>query len=490
MSEHARAPRAVVDNASAPEDPVLVERHRRFVIGLYQTIKVAQLHEFTNQAMNEPLANFMGALDELLRADGSATLSENEGHLFVNGRRFAPGGTAFHTVAELCQLFTKKKVGGFRFERRLDRQGVQLFLAGLAAIPSDTADGPSFLKAWLAQRGGAELGLVGLKPRAKTEGRTVAVTLATRARLLYAKLLVLTRELLGAGTEDGANETFLLSRLKRALQEIVSTSEQAPLAYLGLVNVKNYDDYVVNHSANVAVISILLGRKLGLERRELCELGVAAALHDSGKVHIPVELLSKARDFTPDDRQAMARHPVEGVLALLRRARSLDRATMCRLVVMFEHNTASNGYPEKRQAASLHLYSRIVAVVDAYDALTTARPYRRAYLPDEALGEIRRGAGTRFDATVVKAFASLLGIYPQGTFVVLSTGERGIVLHNDLSDVGNPRPIVKVLIQPDGRRTERIVDLAERGEDGGFQVSIVGTDDPARFSIAVAAYAV
>lgn len=469
-------------------DPQLQERQRRFVTGLYQMIKVSQFHSFTNQAMQEPVTTFAIGLEEFMRTDRSATLVLKDGHVFVNGRRFAVGGSGYQTVADLTALFERRGLGGVRFERRLEKDGIRLFLEAFAAIPPNTADGASFLRAWLADHGGANLGIVGTKPRARGEMRTVSVALATRARLLYAKLLVLLRELLGSSGDDAANESFLMSRLKRTIQEIVSTSEQAPLVYLGLINVKNYEDYVVNHSANVAVLSVLLGKRMGLDRREVCDLGVAAALHDAGKVRIPAEVLAKSADFTAEDRAQMARHPIEGALAVLERAAVLDRATMARLATVFEHNTASNGYPERRPVKQLHLFSRIVAVVDAYDALTTARPYRRAYLPDEALGEIRRGAGVRFDASVVKHFTAMLGIWPHGTLVVLSDGARGLVLHNDLSDVANPRPIVKVLVEKDGRRVERIVDLGAEAGPGGLR--IVGTDDPARFSIAVAAHAV
>jgi HD-GYP domain-containing protein (c-di-GMP phosphodiesterase class II) len=239
----------------------------------------------------------------------------------------------------------------------------------------------------------------------------------------------------------------------------------------------------------VAVLAVLVGRKLGLERREICDLAVSAALHDAGKVRVPAALIAKPGELSPEERAAIARHPVEGVKASLGAARVLDRTTMARIVTTFEHNAASNGYPERRPNQALHLFSRVVAVVDAYDALTTARPYRRAYLPDEALGEVRRGSGTRFAAHVVRAFTSLLGIYPHGTLVVLETGERAIVLHNDLSDVANPRPIVRVVIEADGLRTDRILDLGTKGEDGDYLTSIVGTDDPARYSIAVAAHA-
>lgn len=462
---------------------------RRHVLSLYQAIKVSFFHDFNNQAMVEPLAHFGSALEELIRAEGSVTLTTSEGHLFVNGTRVALSGSAFLTIAELMKLLEKKGLGGLRFEKRLDKTGVQTFLTGIHAIPEKTADGPGFLRSWLADHGGADFGIVGLKRHGKSAGKTVSITLAMRARLLYAKLLVLLREILGPSIQDAASENFFMSRMKRTLQEIVSTSDQAPLVYLGLINVKNYEDYVVNHSANVAVLSVLVGRRLGLDRREICELSVAAALHDIGKVKLPAGLLAKTGEFTPEERATMQRHPVEGVLTAFRQTRTLDRTTMARLVSIFEHNMAANGYPERRQVRTLHLLSRIISVVDSYDALTTARPYRRAFLPDEALGEIRRGSGVRFDAAVVKAFTGLLGIYPHGALVVLSGGEKAIVLHNDLSDVANPRPIVKVVIEADGRRGERILDLGEKDEKGNFASRIVGTDDPARYSISVAAYA-
>src|SRR5438132_2588105 len=137
------------------EDAAVVERQRRLVMSLYQTIKVSQFHQFGNAAMSEPIAHFTTALEEFLRLEGSATVSENEGHIFVNGRRFAVSGAGFQTVAELLALLERKRLGGVRFERRLDKAAIQVFLQAFGAIPPDTADGPSFLRAWLADHGAA-----------------------------------------------------------------------------------------------------------------------------------------------------------------------------------------------------------------------------------------------------------------------------------------------------------------------------------------------
>jgi HD-GYP domain-containing protein (c-di-GMP phosphodiesterase class II) len=464
----------------AQDQDELSPQRQRFALSLLHAIRVSHLHTFENRAMVEPLSHLRGALDALITAEGAATILSTDGHLFVNAKRMGVSG-------ELGQVLEKKGLGGLRFEHRLDTPGAKVLLEALHAIPNDTTDAPGFLRSFFTKS--TDIGVTGLKRKVKDSVKTVSVPVSTRARLLYAKLLVLLREILSSKGEEVVAESFIASRLKRVLQEIVTTSEQAPLVFLGLVNVKNYEEYVANHSANVAVLSILLGRKIGLDRREVCDLAVASALHDLGRVELPAEAAAKPGGLDQAERAAIARHPVLGVRATLRRARTLDRTTMARIVATFEHNCASNGYPESRPVYALHIYSRIVSIVDAYDALTTARPYRRAFLPDEALAEIRKGIGSRFDATISRAFISLLGVYPHGSLVVLSTGEKAIVLHNDLSDVANPRPIVKVVLEKDGQSSDRLIDLGLKGPDGQYPATIVGTDDPARYGIAVAAFA-
>jgi hypothetical protein len=155
--------------------------------------------------------------------------------------------------------------------------------------------------------------------------------------------------------------------------------------------------------------------------------------------------------------------------------------------VIFEHNLVANGYPRSDWPAPLHLFSRIVAIADAYDAMTTRRPYRPARTPQEALRELHEGAGSRYDADLVRVFTSILGIYPLGTLVRLDTGEVAVVYHSDPS--APRRPLVKVLVAADGTRLRegRLLDLAECDASGRPPHSIVDTVEAASVGINVAA---
>jgi HD-GYP domain-containing protein (c-di-GMP phosphodiesterase class II) len=222
-----------------------------------------------------------------------------------------------------------------------------------------------------------------------------------------------------------------------------------------------------------------MGLRLGLDRNRLCQLSTAALFHDMGRIH---ENRGKDGSFTKEDRESMALHPVHGVNLLLG-LRSLNEALLKRLIVVFECNIESNGYPRKSWPPGLHLFSRIVAITEAYDAMTTQRSFRSAMTPDEAIREISEHAGSRYDADLVRIFINLMGIYPLGTLVKLDTGEWGLVFHVDPS--APRRPLVKLVQTSDGTRVDQgeIVDLGERDPGGAFRRNIAATGNAAAHGI-------
>jgi hypothetical protein len=149
--------------------------------------------------------------------------------------------------------------------------------------------------------------------------------------------------------------------------------------------------------------------------------------------------------------------------------------------VAFEHhrNYDSSGYPFASRRPDL--FSRIVTIADVYDALTTQRPWRNAFMPDEALGMMTREAGKRFDPTLMKVFINTLGLYPVGTLVRLDSGELGVVIYSGGEGERLSRPIIS-LLGGDGKPSGT-VDLAERTAAGAYRWSIVMTEDPKKFGI-------
>jgi putative nucleotidyltransferase with HDIG domain len=233
-----------------------------------------------------------------------------------------------------------------------------------------------------------------------------------------------------------------LRKARLVLNSLMDIIAQDRVALLGVSTIKNYDEDTAHHCVNVSILSLLVGARFELSRVATTTLGLAALLHDIGKVRVPREIVTKAGKLTGEEMAAMQRHSLYGA-HILRNLPGLARLAM---VVAFEHhaNYDLSGYPTVSTKPVPHLLTRIVQVADFFDAATSARRvYRRAMLPTEAMRFILDRAGKMFDPVIAKIFVQQLGLYPVGSVVELNTGELGIVSGPGDREVS--RPVVRVL---------------------------------------------
>jgi len=264
---------------------------------------------------------------------------------------------------------------------------------------------------------------------------------------------------------------FDIEPLQKLVSSLLDTLLKDPAAILGLTAIKSHDQYTLNHSINVCILSIALGSELGLDADSLRSLGLSALLYDLGKVRIPEEILNKEGPLTPDEWAIVKTHAAEGA-DLLKRIQLVDRMPM---IVAYEHHQRHDmtGYPPPVGAREQHLFSRIVALGDAYDAMTTRRPFRREVRPDKALAVLMQGRNKAYDPAVTKALVALLGIYPMGAVVRLSDGTTAVVFRVNKDDLLRPR--VKRLIDASGRWLTEPVTLDLRlinPETGTYDLTI------------------
>jgi len=175
---------------------------------------------------------------------------------------------------------------------------------------------------------------------------------------------------------------------------------------LPLLELRRYDEYTTTHSLNVCVLSMGLAEWVGLGARDVRAFGVAGLLHDVGKVKIPTEILNKAGRLTPEERDIMNRHPVEGARIIMASEQNLDLAA----VVAYEHHIMQNGggYPKLEYPRECHQASKLVHVCDVYDALRTNRPYRAAWPAGKVLSYVEERAGTEFEPDVAHRFTKMM----------------------------------------------------------------------------------
>ncbi|OGP14209.1 MAG: hypothetical protein A2052_01585 [Deltaproteobacteria bacterium GWA2_54_12] len=232
------------------------------------------------------------------------------------------------------------------------------------------------------------------------------------------------------------------------ISDIVSEMTESvfsdPHAMLGLTMIKNYDNYLYNHSVNVSIMALSLGKAMGLSEAELHAVGVGALLHDIGKTGVSEQIIRKPGGLSSEEWDKIKQHPQLGS-NIIKRMEGMDE-TIGRLIyehhIKFDHS----GYPET--VDSLHPLSQVLTICDAYDALTTLRVYQKPHDPVEAIKVMSNFSGRHFNPDMLKAFMNMMGLYPVGTMVRLTNGEIGIVTR--LNDGTPEKPVVKILYGEDG----------------------------------------
>lgn len=255
-------------------------------------------------------------------------------------------------------------------------------------------------------------------------------------------------------------KTFDTFKIKIVVEGIVEDLLNSSDILVNLTDIRAMNDYHFAHCTNVAILSIITGLSLGIPRPQLRDLGVGALLHDIGKAKISEEILNKPGMLADDEVEEIQAHTTIG-FEILRKQQEISSLSA---VIALEHHEKfnGNGYPKGLKGQDIHVYARIVAVADVYDALTTDRVYRPRYLPHEGIEFIIAGSGSHFDPEIVRAFVDNIAIYPVGTEVILSTGERAVVCRPNKHFP--TRPIIRITHDRDGHELAsfREVDLLDQ----------------------------
>jgi len=256
---------------------------------------------------------------------------------------------------------------------------------------------------------------------------------------------------------------------------------------LGISTIRDYDDYTFTHSINVAILSMCLGRRIGISKTSLHRLGICGLFHDLGKLDIPVEIIRLPRKLSNSEFDVVKKHTIYSVAQIikLQAARGLKSKI---LLPPFEHHMKYDlsGYPQTPQKKPVSLFGRILTITDVFDAITSPRNYRSSALTqDQALGYMLEHSGTDFDPILLKAFINMLGVYPIGSLLELDTGELALVIEAG-KGVDGTRPKV-VILAADGQggyTKDGVMDLDERDDQSGiFRRNIVKSLHPSTHGV-------
>lgn len=228
---------------------------------------------------------------------------------------------------------------------------------------------------------------------------------------------------------------------------------------LHLMSDAKQDDSIYYHSLNVAILAMLLARELGWNRNQIELIGLSALFHDVGKLKVPPQILKKTTPLTTPEINFIKQHPLLGA-ELLTLAENFPSDALPAIVQHHEYLDGS-GYPKGRKAEELDTMSQLLAVVNEYDSLCYPGPQTKARMPYAALGYLYKHYKTKLNQEYIGKMVKMLGIYPPGSVVELSSGQYAMVMSVNLQKLLCPRIMVYDALVP--KEQAPLIDLAVEG---------------------------
>ena len=491
MTEQKAPSRASVTMASFSEmggDSYIRRSGRTFILAFYGALRAVKLYPVENSAVQKSLEELALIASEIIRHENELEVRVSGEFIFLNSTRLRLDLENYASFSHILSVFRAAAIGVLHVH---EGPGAREWLVFISALQASTREGTPQArfhqilgKLEAAGVRGFEIG-----PPNESDENEFHEKAKEAAKRTYAQSVTVTKDLINSVR---MGKSANIKKIKRVVQSIVDQILNEETSLVGLTTIRDYDEYTFTHSVNVCIISVALGRRLGLTKLQLYDLGLAALFHDIGKSRVPLDILNKASGLTDDEWRQIASHPWLGVLALFG-VRGQQELPYRSMVVAYEHHMKADltGYPRSIRPRVQSIYSKIVSVADGFDAATSRRAYQTNPLsPADVLKEMRDNPRRGMDPVVVKAFINMLGVYPVGTFVVLDSFELAIVHAANPNAEKMSRPIVRIVSDDRGTVLHPgvLFDLAQQDAAGGYVKTIIKTADPDRYGIRVSDY--
>jgi len=458
-----------------------------FLHNFYSLSQTARIHSENHTLVLEGIEKFSESINKIMENESLKFKISND-QLYVDEEKLSYSRTTKNLFDNIIRYYDARALEGMRLLEDVKHATAKEILTFMRLL--DISGQQPEPHSWLMDRLAAEnIGWVELikkteRPQDEESYKSKAER-RERARrdYTYAKASI---EEVAQKIKEGKGEVGVRKTV-RVVQDLVTNLIEDDEVYAAISTLRVFDDYTYTHSVNVAMLSMCIGRRINLSRRNLVNLGMSALFHDLGKIEIPNEVLHKKEKLNDSELKMIEEHSLNSSRLMLKLKASPDSKARI-LVPMFEHHLKYDlsGYPHADWKKPLTLFGKIISIADKYDTLTSSRAYRKSLLsPDRALGHMFDLAGKDFDPILMKVFINIMGIYPVGTLLKLDTGELALVVSSPSRDFSK-RPLVCILEkEDDGSYKKRdIINLDESDpETGNYVRDIVETYHPSALGI-------
>jgi len=286
----------------------------------------------------------------------------------------------------------------------------------------------------------------------------------------YAEALVRTQQTF---EQVAAGRALQPGAVRDLVQLLMFKVARSNAALSQILAVKQYENLTYCHSVNVSMLSLLLGREIGLGEDSLASLVEGALLHDIGKTKVPLEIVKKPGALDKQERRLMEAHTTLGAEIL---AQTAGLQPLTPMVALEHHRTVTGfGYPDIGDGVVPHAMSQIVSVADIYEALTGARTYQAPRPPERACLILARIAGDKLNTSLVKTFVNAVTFFPIGSLVRTSGDELAVVVR---TTPGDPLHPVVVPVDESLNRAGDEFDTSVRDGSGAYRRHVLETVRP------------
>lgn len=390
---------------------------RQLVSTLYMLIRNVKIHAPDNAIFLKPIETLREAMNRVVAQDRYLNLQAVDTSVYLNGAQLRLDFNALESVRYITREFEQRDIGGFSTNRPVTSQEIRDFLYVFGQeldAGEDGAEGHELPHLKLAKFAKVKevLDKLDEEPDLDAKVDRKKYLLTVYARSVFFMRVFFQRVASG-------KDLLPMSKAGRLIQELVDLSFEVRTHFLGVTTSRSEDDYLPFHAVNTALVSIVFGQELGLDKRQLHELGMAALLSPLGLAGVPDATMRKRGPLDEEDRRHIDLHPLRSARHILT-SRGLDKATMTRVVAAYE-SRVDYAIPRRAEDGEIELvmpkvglgaYGRIIAICDTYDALTSRRPFREAYGPEIALALMASELKYRFDPELLRVFMKVMAIQP------------------------------------------------------------------------------
>ncbi len=459
---------------------------KKLLTALYGALSALRLYPVENETVQTALSELQGLMERVLAVDGVAEIRVVGDFFFLNETRLRLDLSNFATFGSFARALQDHGIGAVEVSAGVRREEWAPFLSLLLRPAAGEDPYDAFMQRFVT----APIEHIDLRPVKDVEEPQEDEEALTAAKRTYAQSVQVAKEALG---DVRLGKAVNVRKVKRAVQGIVDQVISNENSMVTMTTLRDFDEYTFTHCVNVCIFSVIIGQRLGLTKQQLFELGLGALFHDIGKQRVDYDIINKPGGLTDEEWEQLKEHTTEGLL-LLFKMHGFSDMPYRQMLMAYEHHMKIDltGYPTNKRPREPTLFSRIVAVADAFDAGTSVRSYQyKPWPPDAVLKEMRDNPRRGQDTLLVKVLITATGVYPVGTLVILDSHEMAVVAKTNENPELLHRPTVKIISDPMGVPLPEpvMLDLAENDPATGRpKRHIIKTTDPQKYGIRVSDY--